>query len=122
MLRRRTVAGTRGPGLASTMARTAVIAGTATAASGAVASKQQQKMQAAANQQAQQQSVAQMQQQLNELQAQQVQAHVPAAAPAAVAAAGGDLVAQLVQLGQLKESGILSDEEFNVAKSKLLGQ
>jgi hypothetical protein len=86
-----------------------------------VASKQQQKMQVAANQQSQQQahqqSVAQLQQQVNELQSQQVQAQIPATA----APAGGDLIAQLQQLGQLRESGILSDEEFNAAKAKLLG-
>ena len=117
MLRRRSVAGTRGPGLVNTMARTAVIAGTATAASGAVAGKQQQMMQAAANQQAQQQSVAQLQQQVNEMQTQQIQAQLPAQP-----AAGGDLVTQLAQLGQLRESGILNDEEFNAAKAKLLAQ
>ena len=51
MMRRR-----RGPGLINTMARTAVIAGTATAVSGSVAAKQQQKV-------AGQQAAAQAQQQ-----------------------------------------------------------
>jgi hypothetical protein len=44
------------------------------------------------------------------------------AAPAAPAAdAGSDLTAQLQQLAELHESGVLSDEEFASAKAKLLG-
>jgi hypothetical protein len=102
------------------MARTAVIAGTATAVSGNVAAKQQQKMHAAANQQAQQQAqqqnVAQLQQQMNELQSQQLQAQLPPQP-----AAGGDLIAQLSQLGELRQNGVLTEDEFNAAKAKLLG-
>jgi hypothetical protein len=46
----------------------------------------------------------------------------PPAAPAPPTPAGGDdLVAQLKQLGDLKTSGVLSDEEFEAAKAKLLG-
>jgi hypothetical protein len=45
----------------------------------------------------------------------------PAPAPAALAAdAGSDTVAQLQQLAQMHESGILTDEEFASAKQKLL--
>jgi hypothetical protein len=47
------------------------------------------------------------------------------ASPAAVepppAAPPTDLVAQLAQLAQLKEAGALTDDEFQVAKAKLLG-
>ncbi len=94
------------PGLLGTMARTAVVAGTATATAGAVSSRQANKQaqkQAAADQQAQQQA---------------------AAAPPTEAPATGlseDTIAKLKQLGDLKASGVLSDEEFAAAKAKLLG-
>jgi hypothetical protein len=46
----------------------------------------------------------------------------PAAAPAPPAAApAGDVVAQLQQLKQLLDSGALSQDEFDAAKTKLLG-
>jgi hypothetical protein len=32
-----------------------------------------------------------------------------------------DLVAQLAQLAQLKEAGVLTDDEFQIAKAELLG-
>src|SRR5262245_23124586 len=47
-----------------------------------------------------------------------------AAAPPPAPAAGGisdDTIAQLEKLGQLKSQGILTEEEFNAQKSKLLG-
>ena len=104
----------RGPGLVRTVATTAVIAGTA----GAVHHRQEQKY---ANQAAQQQAqagaydeVAQLEQQVADLQAQQAQAAV------APQANGPDLTAQLSQLAQLKQAGVLSDEEFAEAKRKLL--
>ncbi len=104
------------------MARTAVVAGTATAVSGAMIGKQQQKQVAAANAQAEEvaeaQQMADMQQQLADLQAQQVAAAVPAAAPAA--AASSPLMQQLEQLSAMKAQGILTDEEFTAAKAKLL--
>ncbi|BEL04135.1 hypothetical protein Q0Z83_023260 [Actinoplanes sichuanensis] len=53
-----------------------------------------------------------------------VPAPVPAQAPApaleAAAAPGGDLMAQLVRLGEMKTAGLLTDEEFTAAKAKLL--
>ena len=68
-------------------------------------------------------------QRIEELEAQQnqqAQAAAPAApvAPAAPApAAGGDdLVSQIQQLAQLRDSGVLSQEEFDAAKQKLLTQ
>lgn len=107
------------PGLVGTMARTAVIAGTATATVNAVNGRAQKK--AAGQQQAldEQQQMADMQAQLNAQQAAlAAQQQAPAAAPAA---AGGDVMAQLEKLGQLKASGVLTEEEFAAAKAKLLG-
>ncbi|GIG55319.1 SHOCT domain-containing protein [Demequina activiva] len=88
------------PGLIGTMARTAVISGTATAVSGNVARRQQGRAQA-------QQEQAYVEQQ----QAAQVQA---APAPA------NDLMSQLQQLADLKAAGVLDDAEFAAAKAKLL--
>ncbi|WP_077043122.1 SHOCT domain-containing protein [Rhodococcus sp. MTM3W5.2] len=107
-------AGRRGrPGLLGTVARTAVIAGTAQATSNAMNRRSQQKaaeQQAYVDQQAAQQQAAYAQQ----AQAQQVPA--PQAAPA-----GDDLITKLQQLAQLHQSGALSDEEFAAAKAQLLG-
>jgi hypothetical protein len=112
-------------GLVGTMARTAVIAGTATAVSGAVAGRQQKKaneQQAAVNAQyqtqEQQAQIEDMQAQMAAMQNQQIATAVPAAAPAA--APGNDLVAQLQQLQALKTAGVLNDAEFEAAKAKLL--
>jgi Short C-terminal domain len=111
------------PGLVGTMARTAVIAGTATAVSGGMARRQQAKAEAAAQDQAAQQAafesqaeLADMQRQLAAMQAQQAAAAAPAAAPAG----GDDFMAKLQQLSELKAAGVLSDEEFAAAKAKLL--
>ncbi len=101
------------PSLIGTAARTAVVVGTATAVSGAVAGSQQQK--AAAKQAqataAQQQALAQQQAALEAAQA--------AAAPAT--GLTDDTLAQLKQMGELHQAGILSDEEFAAMKAKLLG-
>ena len=58
--------------------------------------------------------------QIADLQDQQ-QAPPPAPAPAPAAPAGDDMVTQLKKLGDLKASGVLTDEEFNAAKAKLIG-
>jgi hypothetical protein len=90
-------------GLMRMAARTAVVAGTATAVSGRVAHRQNEKY---ANQAAEQQAAA----------APQVQyVEVPAAAPA------DDTTAKLPELANLHAQGILSDEEFAAAKAKALG-
>jgi membrane protease subunit (stomatin/prohibitin family) len=82
------------PGLVGTMARTAVIAGTATAVAGGVRNHQGQ-------------NAAEQQQ---------------AAAPPAPAAAGDvDITGELQKLVDMKNSGLLTDEEFAAAKAKLLG-
>ena len=87
-----------GPGIVGMAARTAVVAGTATAVSGRVARRQQQKYE------------------------QSQPAPAPAPAPAAPAPGGGedDVVEKLQQLASLHSSGVLSDEEFEAAKAKLL--
>jgi hypothetical protein len=114
------------PGLIGMAARTAVVAGTATAVSGSVSRHQQEK---AYNQAQQQAYEAQAQQDaMNAAAAQAVanaQAAQAAAAPAPAAApaapdAGDDMMAKLGQLAQLHAQGILSDDEFAAAKAKLL--
>ena len=120
------------PGLVGTMARTAVIAGTASATAGAVQSKQAGKQQAAAQQQAAQQAAFESQQQLAEMQSQMDALTAqqspppppPTPTPAAAAAApagSDDLMTQLTKLADLKAAGVLTDEEFTAAKAKLLG-
>ncbi len=119
------------PGLLGTMARTAVVAGTASATVGAVQAGQLGKQQAAAQQQAANQAALESQQQLAEMRVQMEQLKSeqaapppppPAPAPAASAAAGSDdLMTQLTKLADLKAAGVLSDEEFAAAKAKLLG-
>jgi hypothetical protein len=109
------------------MATTAVVAGTATAVSGAVAGHQRSKAQAQQEQamaeQAAMQSqadVAAMQQQLDAMQAQQMQAQMQPQQAAAPAPAGDDMTVKLQELAKLKEQGILTEEEFAAAKAKLL--
>jgi type II secretory pathway pseudopilin PulG len=116
-MRRRPAVGRGRPGLIGTMARTAVVAGTATATVGAVSGHQQRKQQAAAQEQAataeQQQEMAQMQQQMNQLQAQQASAQPQPAG-------GGDTLGQLQKLADMRTAGLLTDDEFAAAKAKLL--
>jgi hypothetical protein len=95
------------------MGRTAVIAGTASAVAGGVSRRQTsrynqgQQADAAAQQSAYQQGVADA---------------APAPAPVAAPATGeSDVIAQLTQLGQLHEQGVLTDAEFAGQKAKILG-
>ncbi len=82
-------------GLLRMATRTAVVAGTATAVSGRVQHRQQEKY---AAQNAPQE-----------------------AAPAAAAPAEDPQVAKLEELARLHSQGILSDDEFAAAKAKALG-
>ncbi len=115
------------PGLLGTVARTAVVAGTATATAGAVNRHQEQKQaekQALADQQAAEQ--APPPEPVDQAPPQQpvYQAPPPPAyqeAPPAEAPAGDDLVGKIQQLAGLRDSGVLSDAEFAAAKGKLLG-
>jgi len=86
----------RGPGRVGAAARTAVIAGTATAVSGRVARRQQNKYAAQAQEAA-------------------------AAAPPPAAAAEPEYMAELEQLAQLCDQGIASPQEFEAKKKQILG-
>jgi hypothetical protein len=116
------------PGVVGTVARTAVVAGTASAVAGGVHHRQEQRYQNQAEEEAAEQAafqnqadMAEMQQQMAALQAQQAQAAMATPPPAATAPAPSPMIAQLQQLNELKASGVLSEEEFAAAKAKLLG-
>jgi hypothetical protein len=96
MIGRRIARGGR-PGLIGTAARTAVVAGTATAVSGRVAARHQRA--AAASQPPPQ------------------PAPEEAAAPAAL---DDQALANLERLGTLHQQGMLTDEEFTAAKQRIL--
>lgn len=89
------------PGLLRGMARTAVVAGTATAVSNRVSKRQGERW-------AQQEAPQQPQ-------------YVQEAPPPAAAPAGESVIDQLKELGELKAQGILTEEEFAAQKAKLLG-
>lgn len=96
------------PGLMRGVARTAVVAGTATAVSNRVSRRQGNRWaQQEQDQYAQDQYYAQQQQ--------------AAAVPAQAAAPQKDTVTQLKELADLKSQGILTDAEFNAQKAKILG-
>lgn len=100
------------PGLIGAAARTAVIAGTATATSNAVNRRQAAKAQEQAEAQAYEQQ---------QYAAAQPPAPPPVAPAAPAAPAQSDLTGQLAKLGELHSQGVLSDEEFAAAKQRLLG-
>ena len=91
------------PRLIGTMARTAVVAGTATAVSNRVSRRQAGRWQQQADAQAYQEQ----------------QYAPPPAAPAA--GIEDDVVEQLQKLAGLRDQGILTEEEFAAQKAKLLG-
>jgi hypothetical protein len=98
--------GRRGPGLVGMAARTAVVAGTATAVSGRVARRQQRKYG--------EQDAAYVQQQAAAME----QGFEQSAGPAPTEP---DYAAELQQLAQLKAQGIITEEEFEAKKRKILG-
>lgn len=89
------------PGLLGMAARTAVVAGTASAVAGRVSHHQQQKY----TQQEQEQYAQQAQYQQQ-------------AAPAQVEP---EYMGELQQLAQLKSQGVITDAEFNAKKKQILG-
>ncbi|HEX4688561.1 MAG TPA: SHOCT domain-containing protein [Nocardioides sp.] len=101
-------------GLIGGMARTAVVAGTATAVSNRVSRRQAGRWA--------EQDQQQYDQQQYEQQQQYAQQQAYAAPPPAPAAGGGtdDLIEQLDKLGKLRDSGVLTDAEFEAQKAKLL--
>ncbi|MEU7298415.1 SHOCT domain-containing protein [Streptomyces exfoliatus] len=99
------------PGLLGTMARTAVITGTASAVSN--------RMQRGAAERQQQQLAAQAQEQALGDQTAPAAARTAPPAPAQAPAAT-DRVAQLTALAELKAQGLLTDEEFAAEKARVL--
>ena len=85
------------PGLIRGVARTAVVAGTATAVSNRVSRRQANRW------------------------AVQEEPVAPAPPPPPPPPPAPDPMAQLTQLGQLHAQGILTDEEFAAQKAKILG-
>jgi hypothetical protein len=92
------------PGLLRGVARTAVIAGTATSVSNRVSRRQANRW--AAQDQPQQPQYAEPQY---------------AAPPPAPEAPAEDPIAQLRELAKLRDDGILTEEEFAAEKHKILG-
>jgi Short C-terminal domain len=92
------------PGLLRGMARTAVVAGTATAVSNRVSRRQAQRWSA------------------QDYPPQQQYAPPPQQYAAPPEPAGGDdRVEQLKELAALKQQGVLTDEEFAAEKARILG-
>ncbi|MGW1591767.1 SHOCT domain-containing protein [Streptomyces sp. NPDC002386] len=109
------------PGLLRGVARTAVVAGTATAVSNRVSRRQAGRW--AQQDSAQQQQQYEQQQAAQQQYAQQQQQMAPPPAPAAAQPAGDDMtnkIDQLKQLADLKTQGVLTDEEFEAQKRRLL--
>jgi Short C-terminal domain len=92
-------------GLIGGMARTAVIAGTATAVSNRVARRQAERW-------AREDQSAYYA---------EPQYAAPAPAPAPAQAPPPDPIEQLTRLGELRDSGVLTEEEFAAQKAKILG-
>ena len=87
------------PGLVRGVARTAVVAGTATTVSNRVSRRQGNKW---------------AQEEADKQQAEAPQQAAPAAP------SGGDSISQLKELGQLRDQGVLTEEEFAAQKAKIL--
>jgi Short C-terminal domain len=84
------------PGLLRGMARTAIVAGTATRVSNNVSRRQARRW------------------------AEQDAMYAEPTSQAPVGS-GSDRIEELTQLGQLRDQGVLTDEEFAAEKAKLLG-
>jgi hypothetical protein len=93
------------PGLLRGVARTAVVAGTATAVSNRVSRRQANRWSAQEDEQYQQQQYQQQQ-------------YAPPPQPAPAPAP--DVVTQLKELADLRTQGILTDAEFEAQKAKIL--
>lgn len=104
------------PGLLRGVARTAVVAGTATAVSNRVSRRQ-------AGRWAQQDYEQEQQQQQQYAQAQYAQPQAPPPPPASQTAPADEMtgkIEQLKQLADLKAQGVLTDAEFEDQKRRLL--
>ncbi|MGW4719832.1 SHOCT domain-containing protein [Nocardia sp. NPDC004260] len=100
------------PGLLRGVARTAVVAGTATAVSNRVSRRQGERW--AAQEQAQYDPYAQQQY------APQPAAPQPAPAPPSGGGAGMDRITALKELAELKAQGVLTEAEFEAEKARIL--
>lgn len=109
------------PGLLRGVARTAVVAGTATAVSGRVQRRQAEKFAGRdANIYAQREQA--YQQQAYPQQAPPPPQYAqPAPPPPPAPVSQASTLDQLAQLGELKAQGILTEEEFASEKAKILG-
>ncbi len=105
------------PGLLRGVARTAVVAGTASAVSGRVQRRQAEKY-ASRDAQIYADRQSAYDQQAYDQQAYAQQAPPP---PAAAAAPEVDVVSQLKSLAALRDQGILTEDEFTAQKAKILG-
>jgi hypothetical protein len=106
-----------------TVARTAVISGTATAVSNNVSRRQAgkaQQAQAAAQHDQQQQWEAQQQWAAQQAAAAAPPPPVPPAPAAAPAGSGDATIDKLKELAELKAAGILTDDEFAAQKARIL--
>jgi Short C-terminal domain len=100
------------PGLIRGVARTAVVAGTATAVSNRVSRRQAGRWAAKEEEQAAAEAPPP--------QPTYAQPAYAEPAPAPAAPSMDDKVAQLKELGELRDAGVLSDSEFEAQKGKIL--
>lgn len=107
------------PGLIRGVARTAVVAGTATAVGGRVNRRQQNKWAAQEQPAAEPQYAEPQYADPQYAEPQQVMAAAPPA-PAPAAPPVPDRMEQLKELGELHTQGVLTDEEFAAEKAKIL--
>jgi Short C-terminal domain len=108
-------------GLIGGMARTAVVAGTATAVSNRVSRRQANRWAAKDEEQMYQQEQAAKAQAYDQQQAYAQQPAYAAPPPQAAAPAEDDTITKLQKLGELKAAGVLTEEEFAAQKAKILG-
>ncbi|HXJ64608.1 MAG TPA: SHOCT domain-containing protein [Actinomycetota bacterium] len=113
----------RGPGLVRGVARTAVVAGTATAVSGRVARRQarkfEEKDQAAYDDQQQQQAYEQPPPEQQQYAQPPPQQYAPE--PAAAEPGVDDEASEIRKLASLRDQGLLTEEEFAAKKKQILG-
>jgi hypothetical protein len=108
-------------GLLRGIARTAAIAGTATAVSNRVSRRQAGRWAAKDQQAADEEQQAQNAQQPQYAEQQPQYAQPQYAAPPAPPSTD-DMLGQLQKLGELKEAGVLTEAEFQAQKAKILAR
>ncbi|MEU7812135.1 SHOCT domain-containing protein [Pseudonocardia sp. NPDC049154] len=105
------------PGLLRGLARTAIIAGTASSVAGRVQRHQARKF---ADRDAE--TAAERERAYEaQMEPQGGYAPAPPPAPAPAAAGGSDVITQLKQLAELRDQGVLTDDEFAAQKARILG-